>query len=950
MLSIFYLFFFLIVLDKSNSWNIPSVRLNKRNHQINFLHKKTLANSLLFSTSSLSSPSLPSPTPSSSSLPSPLPPSSTSSESFHFESNVGNLMDILINSIYLNKDVFLRELISNSIDACTKKNMLFYQNQKKLLSSSSPPPQNLIRVSMEKDKKLLIIEDTGIGMNKTSLINNLGKIAESGTKKFQQNKKDDEKEIVKEGERIKLREEKANEFSSFIGQFGVGFYSSFLVSDYVEVISRSYEDFLEGKSAWKWTATRSNMTSYHIEEIPLVTSSNISTSNNSTFSSEINNKFYGTKIILYLSEENDKYLNFNKLRSIIENYIEYVEIPIQILKDDNIEINNENNEKKKEKNEKKFITINSLGPLWLRSPKNCTQENYLQFYHQTFNKENYMRFLSQYVDDIDSLRASPANTSLVSAASLSNSALNTSSDVSSILPNSPFLSSYSSFFNTSGTSLQPDDPLGYLHFSVDGSVSFSSLIYIPSKLSKKQEEDMFYNDNNIRLYHKNVLLNNIDSTSSTSSITPLFFPRWLNFLKGIINCNTINLTLNRNEIKLEKNLFLINSIKKKIISKLILYFYQLKQKNFSKFMEFWKIYGKYIKIGIIEDEEYREDLLPLAHFYSSKLLLEEQEKQKEKDAQYGKSEEEKENLALRSLTTLAEYVRRMKLKNNKQKKIFYYVTPSSSSSLSLLSPISSSSTSSSSPLSHSSSSSSPILKNFLKKNYEVLILPDALSEMALKSVSTYQSYPLVDIGREIYIDDEEENEIKEDSEELTSNSSLSSLSKKSTLSKEQIDLILHYNSYFSQHLSDKILVKPSPRLSQDDPLALFLPGPSAPSPHILSFLRLQGMLQEAQDGMSNHKTEDAENSPSSLSSNNKYISRYNSPESLLSILCDSTLELNLNHPLISFMIELNSKGEKEKKKLEQIFLLIFLSSAQACGYPIPNPTEFNDLIITTLLP
>jgi heat shock protein beta len=138
-------------------------------------------------------------------------------ETFEFQAEVSRVMDIIINSLYQDKDVFLRELISNAADACDKKRFL-------TLTDGEASDAMGVKVSSDKDENLLIIEDNGIGMTKEELVNNLGRIAQSGTKKFME---------ALGG---------PNDDVNLIGQFGVGFYSGYLVADSMVVVSKSAQD------------------------------------------------------------------------------------------------------------------------------------------------------------------------------------------------------------------------------------------------------------------------------------------------------------------------------------------------------------------------------------------------------------------------------------------------------------------------------------------------------------------------------------------------------------------------------------------------------------------------------------------------------------------------------------------------------------------------------------
>ncbi len=207
-----------------------------------------------------------------------------SAESYKFESNVARVMDIIINSLYSNKDVFIRELISNAADACDKKRFLALTNGKVAEDLG-------IRVYPNREKNTLTIEDRGIGMNKVDLINNLGKIAESGTKKF-----------------MESLEKKNKDDVSLIGQFGVGFYSGFLVADKMTVVTKGSDG-----EQLKWEAQADKLDQYTI----------------SKDDSNIPIEGTGTRITLHLKDESDQYLDDVALRALIEKYSEFIPFPIE---------------------------------------------------------------------------------------------------------------------------------------------------------------------------------------------------------------------------------------------------------------------------------------------------------------------------------------------------------------------------------------------------------------------------------------------------------------------------------------------------------------------------------------------------------------------------------------------------------------------------------------------
>ena len=246
-----------------------------------------------------------------------------------FKAESKKLLDLMINSIYTNKEIFLRELISNASDALDK---LYYESLTDKKLKVSKEKLNII-VSIDKEKRLLMIEDNGIGMDKDELSTNLGTIAKSGSLAF--------KEGLTKKDKINI-----------IGQFGVGFYSSFMVSD--EVIVESKKALHD--EAYKWTSRGAD--GYEI--VPTVKDS------------------CGTKITLHIkeneNEENyDEFLEEFKVQSLIKKYSDYVTYPIKM-------------ETLDEKTNKKTLTdpINSMIPIWKKSKNKIKEEDYDDFYMNKF--------------------------------------------------------------------------------------------------------------------------------------------------------------------------------------------------------------------------------------------------------------------------------------------------------------------------------------------------------------------------------------------------------------------------------------------------------------------------------------------------------------------------------------------------------------------------------------
>jgi len=278
-------------------------------------------------------------------------------ESFTFQAEVSRLMDIIINSLYKNREVFLRELISNGSDALDKLRFLSVSN-KNLMDDEKAMD---IKISFNKDLNTLTIRDTGIGMTKNDLVNNLGTLAKSGTKKFL--------EQLSEG----------SGDANLIGQFGVGFYSVYLVADKVRVISKNPED---DQYIWESTAE----SSFTISPDP-----------------RGNTLGRGTEITMFLKEDSAEFLDQTRLEEIVKKHSEFITFPISLYKmssemvevekeetekavdEDGMEISEEeegdSSEPKMEKVESwKWEVLNGEVAVWSRDPKEITDEEYQKFY------------------------------------------------------------------------------------------------------------------------------------------------------------------------------------------------------------------------------------------------------------------------------------------------------------------------------------------------------------------------------------------------------------------------------------------------------------------------------------------------------------------------------------------------------------------------------------------
>lgn len=254
-----------------------------------------------------------------------------------FKAESKRLLDLMINSIYTNKEIFLRELISNASDAIDK----LYYNSLTDKSIKVNKKDLCIKLELDKENRLLTISDTGIGMSKEELENNLGMIAKSGSLAF------------------KEENEKKKDIN-IIGQFGVGFYSSFMVSDKVEVISKKYGE----EKAYKWSSKGAE--GYNI--------------------TECEKDDYGTEIILTIREDSDEYnysefLDSYNIESLVKKYSDYIRYPIKM----NV---TRRELKKGSDNEYEDVvkeeTLNSMIPLWKKDKKKIKREEYNSFYQNKF--------------------------------------------------------------------------------------------------------------------------------------------------------------------------------------------------------------------------------------------------------------------------------------------------------------------------------------------------------------------------------------------------------------------------------------------------------------------------------------------------------------------------------------------------------------------------------------
>ena len=411
-------------------------------------------------------------------------------EKREFKAESKRLLDIVINSIYTNREIFLRELISNASDAIDK---VYY----KTLGDSSltfNKDDYYIKIKPNKEERTLTISDKGIGMTEKELDDNLGVIAKSGSLQF---KKENE---IKDGFDI-------------IGQFGVGFYSGFLVADKITVITKAFG----ADKAYKWESD--GVDGYTI--------------------SEAEKDSFGTDIILHLKandedENYDEFLEEYKLKSLIKKYSDFIRYPIKLdVTKSRVKEGTENEHEEYVEEE----TVNSMVPLWRRNKNELTDDDYNNFY-----VEKRFGF---------------------------------------------------------------DKPLRHMHISVDGMISYNSILYIPENIPYDYYTKEY--EKGLELYSNGVLI-----MEKCSELLPDYF----GFVKGIVDSQDLSLNISREMLQHDRQLSRIaKNIKTKIKNELE----SMMKNDRESYEKFYKSFGRQLKYGVYDDFGMNKDeLKDLLMFYSSK--------------------------------------------------------------------------------------------------------------------------------------------------------------------------------------------------------------------------------------------------------------------------------------------------------------------------------------------
>merc|ERR1711959_195080 len=375
-------------------------------------------------------------------------------------------MDIIIHGLYTDKQVFLRELISNSADAPEKARFHSVQDESFLGDTKDME----VKIEHDPDAKTLTIIDTGVGMSKADLINNLGTVAKSGTTNF-------------------LEAMAGGGDANLIGQFGVGFYSAFLVADKVTWASKCNDDPVQ--HVWESSADAS----FTVVDDP-----------------RGNTLGRGTRVTLHLKEDAHEYLAEDKLKDSAKKYSQFIQFPIyvKVKKEVDVDADEEEDDDDEEKDEEKkddvetkedeekepkkktvfeWEQVNTQKAIWLRAKEDVTEEEYNEFYKSI--SKDYL------------------------------------------------------------------DPLSYTHFNAEGEIEFKSVLFLPKKAPFNMMDNYWQKKSEVKLYVRRVLV--ADKFED-------LLPRYLNFVKGVVDSDDLPLNVNRDNLQQSK---VMKVISKKLIRKVL---------------------------------------------------------------------------------------------------------------------------------------------------------------------------------------------------------------------------------------------------------------------------------------------------------------------------------------------------------------------------------------------
>jgi molecular chaperone HtpG len=481
-------------------------------------------------------------------------------ETRKFEAEVAQVLHLVTHSLYSHKEIFLRELISNASDACDKLRFEAIAKPELMAGDS----ELHIDVSWDPDARTVTVRDNGIGMTRDEVVANIGTIASSGTKRFLE---------------AMSGEQKAD--ARLIGQFGVGFYSAFVVADKVTVVTRRAD--APANDSVKWESDGKG--EYSLEQVEQAER--------------------GTAVILHLKADEDEFLSRWQLRALITRYSDHVAFPIRMPKE------------KDGKPTDEFETINAASALWTKPKSEISDEDYQSFYKSLGHDFN--------------------------------------------------------------------DALAWTHNRVEGSQSFTTLLYIPSQppfdlmMGGRDERK------GLKLYIKRVFI--MDAAEE-------LLPNYLRFVRGVVDADDLPLNVSREILQHNRQL---ERIKAACVKRVLDLIEKLARDEPEKFATFYKAFGNTLKEGISEDANNRERIAKLLRFASTK------------------GEGTAQNVSL------DEYIGRMAVGQD----AIWYITADS----------------------YAAAFGSPQLEAFKAKGIEVLLMSDRIDEWMIGSLSEYEGKKLKSVAK-----------------------------------------------------------------------------------------------------------------------------------------------------------------------------------------------------------
>jgi molecular chaperone HtpG len=477
-------------------------------------------------------------------------------ETLPFQAEARQLLQLVVHSLYSNREIFLRELISNASDACDKLRFealsddALYEGEARLR----------VRVSCDPKARTITIADNGIGMSRQEVVDNIGTIARSGTKRFLEALAADRKQDV-----------------NLIGQFGVGFYSAFVVAERVTLSSRRAG--LTPEHGVRWESDGQG--EYTLETIE--------------------KPERGTEIVLHLRPDMDEFLDPWRLRDIIQRHSDNLSLPIEM---------------PVEGKQDEWEQVNRGSALWTRPKSEITDEDYREFYKHVAHDF--------------------------------------------------------------------EDPLAWVHNHVEGSQSYTTLLYIP----RRPPFDLWDRErrHGVRLHVRRVFV--LEDTAGR------LMPNYLRFIRGVVDSDDLPLNVSREILQESRQVDVIRAASvKKVLGRL----QEMAQNEPDKYRQFWNDYGRVLKEGPVEDPANRETIARLLRFHST-----------HPEGADGN-------------VSLDDYIARMQ---EGQDRIWYLTAESQAAAL-----------------------SSPHLEIFRKRNIEVLLLWDRIDEWMLTGLTEYAGKQLVSVAR-----------------------------------------------------------------------------------------------------------------------------------------------------------------------------------------------------------